>query len=787
MAFDRFLIAPINSGLQKNLRPWLIPDDAFEYLQNAYVFRGRVKKRFGSTFMGTSQYMSRLRINIGTVTSHVIPGGIDQLAIGQVFSVGTDIFTIYALGAAQPTLSTNPAASATINSTSNPNTVTFTGESGAAIVYYYPALPVMGITQYESGSINDHPSYAFDTQFAYVFTTNVGWNRSGTGTSPEWNGDDLDFFWTCNWKGITDNVVAMFVTNFQVTNYNGVGTATDDPIWVTQDGSTWTKFIPYFLPAGGAMATGAFVETCRIIVAFKDRLVLLNTVENNGGATLGTNSWYPQRCRYSFNGSPFARNAWYEPNQFDNSGGVVNFDNLAAGAGFIDAATDEQIISSEFIKDRLIVYFERSTWELVYTGNEVLPFIWQKINTELGSQSTFSTVPFDKAILTIGQTGVHACNGANVERIDSKIPDEIFEFETDNSATLRTFGIRDYYSELVYWTFQSDIDQPTQNFPNQILVYNYENDSWGIFDDCFTAFGYFEQQANITWASSYPLTWEQANMTWDSGVLSGNQRQIIAGTPEGFMLIIDDDISRNAPSMQISEIGPLFMPQIAPFGRFVSPSGILTLVIINHNLSQVPIGISDEQDYILLENIVADATTMALLNGTIWPVYNVIDSDTIQINTFGLVTAGTYTGGGTAARVSNIQIESKQWNPYVDNDRSFYLQRIDFGVQRTTYGQITIDYYPSASEASMIQGGQASGAIMGNNILETSPYDPVLYPLEQFQQRLWHPVYFQSVGESIQIVMYLSAAQMTNPAIALEDFELEGLVLFTQPTSARLE
>ena len=97
MPFDRFLIAPINSGLQKNLRPWLIPDDAFDYLQNAYVFRGRVKKRFGSTFMGTSQYMSRLRINIGTVTSHTIPGGSTQLDIGQAFSVGTDVFTVYQL------------------------------------------------------------------------------------------------------------------------------------------------------------------------------------------------------------------------------------------------------------------------------------------------------------------------------------------------------------------------------------------------------------------------------------------------------------------------------------------------------------------------------------------------------------------------------------------------------------------------------------------------------------------------------------------------------------------
>lgn len=40
MAFDRFLIAPMQSGLQTNLRPWLIQDDAFSQLNNAYLFRG---------------------------------------------------------------------------------------------------------------------------------------------------------------------------------------------------------------------------------------------------------------------------------------------------------------------------------------------------------------------------------------------------------------------------------------------------------------------------------------------------------------------------------------------------------------------------------------------------------------------------------------------------------------------------------------------------------------------------------------------------------------------------
>jgi len=48
----------------------------------------------------------------------------------------------------------------------------------------------------------------------------------------------------------------------------------------------------------------------------------------------------------------------------------------------------------------------------------------------LGSESTFSTVPFDKVLLSIGSTGVHACNGVNVERIDNKIPNEVLKLKT---------------------------------------------------------------------------------------------------------------------------------------------------------------------------------------------------------------------------------------------------------------------------------------------------------------------------------------------------------------------
>jgi len=719
--------------------------------------------------MGSSPLQSRLRVNLGNTDgsgnfSGTVPGS--QFNLGQMFSVGTTIFTVVVTGTPGAMLSTG-VGTGTFNTTSG--AVSITGAAITTAVYYYPALPVMGITQYEIGAINNHPTYAFDTEFAYLFTPGTGWSRSGAAI---WHGSDLNFFWICNWQGLAGNPV-LFATNFNAT----VPTpgANDDPIW-SFDGTTWTARSGanafYVLPGGGAIYTGPYVKTARIIAPFKNRLVLLNTVENDNSGGAGVNTAYVNRCRYSFNGSPFAANAWYEPNQQDSSG------NIAAGAGFIDAATEEQIISAEFIKDRLIVYFERSCWELAYTGNEILPFVWQKLNTELGSQATLSTVPFDKEVLTIAQNGVHSCNGSNVVRIDSKIPDLVFQFSTKNNANYRTCGIRDYNHELVYWSYV-DIERPTQSpYPNQMLVYNYRNQSWAQNDDTFTAFGYFEQQQDTTWISSAPQTWEQFNNTWADGIIAANQRIIIGGNQQGFVVRINDELDRNAPSLQITAIS--------------GTTGILTLTVYNHNLTQDSEDDPAGGDYVVIENVSGDAQTATTLNNSIFPV-SVVDANTITIN-IGIFTIGSYLGGGTLARVSNIQITTKQFNPYDKEDRNVYVEKVNFCVERSgnfdvnlPSPQITVDYSPSSSGIYMLASARQTGALMGNSVLETAPYNPVYYPLEQYQDKLWHPVYFQSDGDCIQLRLYFDPIQIQVPRIAFAPFELQGMILYTQKTVSRMQ
>jgi len=84
---DRFLIGYVdnNSGSQTNVKPWLLPDNAFAKLENAYVYRGRVRKRLGSVWTGYDQYGSRLRYQLTNTDGS---GNGSGTVPGVIFAVG---------------------------------------------------------------------------------------------------------------------------------------------------------------------------------------------------------------------------------------------------------------------------------------------------------------------------------------------------------------------------------------------------------------------------------------------------------------------------------------------------------------------------------------------------------------------------------------------------------------------------------------------------------------------------------------------------------------------------
>jgi hypothetical protein len=732
MAMDRFLIGPtLDEGLRTDLKAWQIPDEAYAELTNAYIFRGRLKKRIGSLYTGTTatgQLGSRLRVLLNTTNgsgalSGTAPGA--KFKIGQQFSIGTEIFTVQALGT-PVTMLTTGAGTGTFNTTTG--AYAFTGCALTTAVYYYPAEPVMGLTQYEKGTIHNQTAYAFDTQFAYKYSGG-SWLRDGTMVL---TGANYNFVWSYNWDGVLASSTVLFTTNFNVDAT--IASPNGDSMYY-YDGTNWTAWRPQFITSGTANAN--MIQTCRIIIPFKDRLLLLNTIESDSAGTV--NYEYTNRCRYSQNGSPLNANAFQEPNQTTWLGG-----------GYIDGPTEEDIIGAELIRDRCIVYFERSTWEIGYTGNEAVPFIWQQINTELGSEAQFSSIPFDKFILNVGPNGIQSCNGINVDRIDDKIPDEVFNIRIKNQGMQRVAGVRDYYTEMVYWTYPTDDNANAVTYPNKMFVFNYKNGTWALNDDCITAFGYWEQQTDITW-SEIQGTWAKNNQTWSSNVNAAQFRHVIAGNQHGYVTELSRDTS--------SQVGNLSVTNVT----YTAGTQSVSLRVNDHSLA---IG-----DYIKLENF--NGSSLSGTDGSgIYQINNATtDKDNIVLNGFN-ADPGIYTGGGTIARVPAINIVSKEWNPYKQQGRDFQLLKIDFGVEKTTSGQATIDYYPSHTNV-----------VLGSNTLDTSPY--TLIPLEASQRLLWHQIFFNGEGDSVQIRIYLSDTQMKDVAIAESDFTLEGLILYTQPTRVR--
>ncbi len=737
MAYDKFLIAPIVGGQQKNVRPWLIMDEAFETLRNMYVWRGRIKKRFGAQFMNQTatqsdqQLLSRFRIKIGTTDA--VTGNLTVLAaafpavggsiykIGQSFSAGSSVYTVTTLGNPSNLLISGTATSVTFDTTTGE--FILVGGPLDTDVYFYPSEPVMNFYSYYNTDDGDEVTFGFDTQFVYKFTYAIGWQREIVGV-PVWTGNNSNFYYACNYRGVTSDIYNLYVVNYVV----------NDLIWY-YNGATWAQVGPLLTTAANG------IQTSRIIIPFKDRLIMLNTKELVAAA----NKIYPNRIRYSQNGDPLQVDAWRE--------------DIAGKGGFLEIPNNESIVSVGFIKDRLIIFCEESVWELAYTGNELLPFILQQINSELGIDATGSLVQFDKVVLGFGTKGLLESNGINVDRIDQLIPYTLFDVSNENNSPERVNGIRDFFNELAYWTFNSSekSDSNTGLYPNTILVYDYINQTWSYNDDTVTAFGYYFQQLNIAW-QDFSNSWEDSDLVWRDPSLQSKFRTIIAGNQQGFTFLTNSALNTNSPTQFITNMS------------FVNR--VVTITSIDHNL---PNG-----SYVQFSSINDTGTIGTIMNDNIYQV-NTLTSSTFFV-IVSAVPTGVYSGKGNFSRVSEIEILTKQYNFYNKIGQNIAVSRVDFLVDRTATGQLSVDFINSTSDANLFNESVISGAAMGTNILDTKPYTAI--PLERTQDRFWHYIYLQAEGENVQLKLYFNENQIIDPSIVSQDIEIGAMLFYVTKTSS---
>jgi hypothetical protein len=671
--YEPLQISGNQTGLVQNRQEFLLPNDAYPTLENAYVFREQIRRKQGCELLArlrriyTTQAMGNLD-GSGTFTGNLkvvfsLESNSDIQVGTVIVSDGTNTYTDNLLGV----LVGSPGGSGTINYSSGAIVITGGAALSALTVSfnYFPNLPVMGLRSRELNNINNEATIAFDTKYAYRFAN--GWQEFIPGTT--WTGTDYNFFWSTNYwvdSGLTNKL-------FWVTNFSGTS---GDPIRYT-DGTTWTDFAPIISNGDPTQK----LQQCLAILPFRGRLVVFNTLE---GPTLGTSKAYFQRIRWSAIGNPLIAYSAGPP----VTGSWV--DDVQGKGGFLDIPTAENITAVGFVRDNLVVYCERSTWQLRYRGSSVAPFQIERINSELGAESAFSAVQFDTSLVGIGDKGVVECDSFKSDRIDIKIPDLVFYFNSQDNNESRVYGTRNFQKKIAFWSYPYAPSQiEGQKFPNRRLIYNYENDSWAIYKDSFTCYGTYQSQEDARWVDFVETIpeniWQVQNYPWiDFPALFP---AIVAGNQQGYVSIVDKQTT-NDFTLTIKNIT----------GN--SPN-VTSIESPNHNL---------ETNQVIQISNIPTGTPFDDLNGGIFGV-DVQDVDNFNIYLYdsnsGLFSMpqsndpGTYIGGGQIAIRDNFRVVSKKFN-FIEEGQNIQLGYIDLLVDRTTNGAISLNIYSDYNNNSPI-------------------------------------------------------------------------------------
>ena len=725
--------------------------------------------------------MTELNGNTYTITivdpTHFSLDGIDATGYTAYVSGGTWRMT--------------PAISAgVINYISGDITLTTTAAAGVSTVTfsYYPGLPVMGVrTREQQNSINDQTVF-FDQVYAYVFnSTSNAFQEFIPGTMWNAEGEDVDgtsFFWSTNyWVSqplIPGTMLPLFTTDnrklFWETNNSGLFAGDADPPRIT-DGTTWVDFYNdidpvTFSPWAKIDATN-YLTNFLSMLPFRGRMVTFNTWE---GTTAGNSQNFPNRIRWSTIGNPFipynngppAKGSWR--------------DDVRGQGGFLDIPTSEDIISIGFVRDNLVIYCERSTWQLRYTGRSIAPFQIERVNSELGGEGPFSAIQFDTSLIGVGDKGIVECDSYKSSRIDIKILDFVFEIQNRNNGPFRVHGVRDFINRLAFWTiplsseYDAMVTSDDRIFPNIRLVYNYENDSWAQFEDTYTALGTFQPTSSRTWLTT-PIPWIQCNFSW-IGTQARGQPDIVGGNQQGFVEYLDEqtvnDVSLYISGVQANTTLPTVITSPnhnLRTGDVIGISGIITGTPYD-NLNDGIYGI------ILGDNNNADPANKFRLM--------LYSAATDQFSTPQLdVPAGDYIGGGLINIRENFSIVSKKFN-FLDEGESIQMGYLDVLMEATEPNEpgaislfVYLDYNQNQTSNTLPQNRTADSSPPGipdtffNSTIPTSSSTLNTVGGTKF----WQRVYCPTRSNFITLEYAFSNAQMAGEE-QTKDVQIDAQILW---------
>lgn len=589
--------------------------------------------------------------------------------------------------------------------------------------------------------------------------------------------------------------IAQYLTNTAIPTVDCIRWYDGDP---TTTDNGWVNFMPPLsqfaysiadLPAAQYYLVGA-----KLIKQFKDRLVFFGPVVQT--SVLNALPIYLEdTIVYSQNGTPYYTTSYTNsPNPaIDTPTSITNiffpmllpinqtatspawFEDQVGFGGFVNSGLDQTITSVAPNKDVLIVGFTGIETRLVYSGNDVVPFNFYIINSELGTSSSFSTIVMDNGVLTRGARGFILTMQVGAERFDLDIPDEVFTINLSTNGAERFCAQRDYINEWIYFTYPVSNDPYSIKFPNTTLQYNYRDNSFGIFYENYTTYGSFREASGETWGDLDYFTWGDWDEPWNAGDDTILQPKVIAGNQQGFVIYRDQGLN---------EANSLYIQNIVGS----------TITCPDHCLDT-------GQDYIIISGVLG--TVGPFINNKIFSIV-VIDKDNFTLNP-SLLGSGTYLGGGLIKRMYVPLIQTKQFPVAWEMGRKTRIGVQQYLLSTSSNAQLTLYIFLSQDGANPYNQGPivpnpltVNPSLIYSTILYTCPESTNLgltpfntnlqMPIASAQAQIWHRINTSLIGDTVQLGFTLDETQMRtvddagNPISQFSEIELFGFIIDLSPS-----
>lgn len=356
-----------------------------------------------------------------------------------------------------------------------------------------------------------------------------------------------------------------------------------------------------------------------------------------------------------------------------------------AGSGLFQADTYQIITGASILGQIMILNFNRMAYTLEKTQDAFNPYFGRAVPGVLGTNANFSAVSWNESVNSVGKTGVLATDGRQNLRVDNKIP-YFTQDEIDQEAFNLTYGGFDRENGQFLWSYKiAKSDSLTQN---SVLVKNYEETTWSVYDQRFSVLGQTDVGIGLTWddidETSGNESWAQWDTTeeiWDRiGVLASVQKTL-AGDDLGFIYQLNQDYDDYFADITNITAG-------STTTLTVSASAFLTGDLIT---------ISNVEGMTEINNFNPETNTQTK------NLYEVISSTAtsivINVNS-SLFTA--YTSGGHISKVISFSAETIPFNPYRAQGRRCFVSHVEFLIE-TNGGNLMVDVYADQQETPFKQ------------------------------------------------------------------------------------